>query len=171
MAGRRNVTEKQKKNLIPLNERSEEERKRISQMGVEARKNKKREQMQAQKTMRELLSMRVSNRKIKALLEELGFTGELTNEMALMVALFKKGLTGDVNAIREVVDMQDKLDAVESGKEIAGKNITINLVPQGKTHIEPNVETEEQDIWNEDDEVWEEQDELDDWGEDDVYNP
>ena len=75
MAGRRNVTEKQKKNLIPLNERSEEERKRISQTGVEARKNKKREQMHAQKTMRELLSMRVSNRKIKALLEELGFTG------------------------------------------------------------------------------------------------
>ena len=121
--------------------------------------------------MRELLSMRVSNRKIKALLEELGFTGELTNEMALMVALFKKGLTGDVNAIREVVDMQDKLDAVESGKEIAGQNITINLVSQGKTHIEPNIETEEQDIWNEDDEAWEEQDELDDWGEDDVYNP
>ena len=67
--------------------------------------------------------------------------------------------------------MQDKLDAVESGKEIAGQNITINLVPQGKTQIEPNIETEEQDIWNEDDEVWEEQDELDDWGEDDVYNP
>lgn len=173
---KRNVSEAQKKNLIPLSERTPEERKRISQMGVEARKNKKREEMQVQKVMRTILGMRVSNRKMREQLRTLGFEDEeLTNEMVLMLALFKKGLTGNVEAIREVVNMQDKLDAVENGRKVAGQNITINLIPQG---TETNIEVEdEQDIWDvdtEDNELWnDEQSEIndDDWGEDDVYNP
>ena len=87
-----------------------------------------------------------------------------------MVALFRKGLTGDVSAIREITAMMDKLDLFEAGKETNGQTITINLVPVGEQY-QPT-EQDAEDIWkaengifdeneNEENEEWE----TDDWGE------
>ena len=150
-------------NLIPMNQRTPEERKRISRMGVEARRKKKEQNMALQNCMRQLLEMKTNSDKKKQVLRSFGFTDEeLTNRSLLMVALFQKGLTGDVSAIKEITDMMDKLDMFENRGKITS-NVTINLVAKGETY-QPN-EADEQEIWdaengtdwmegNEDDEDW-----------------
>ena len=94
------------KNLISLDQRPVEERRRISQMGVEARKKKADEKKFLQKNLRELLKLKPSSRKQKEILREMGIEdADITNSMLLMTALFRKGLTGDVAAISKVVEM------------------------------------------------------------------
>lgn len=154
-------------NLIPLNERTPEERKRIAMMGVEARRKKKEQNMALQNCMRQLLEMKTNSDKKKQVLRSFGFTDEeLTNRSLLMVALFQKGLTGDVSAIKEITDMMDKLDMFENTGKITS-NVTINLVATGETY-QPN-EADEQEIWDaENGTDWMEENENDDWG-NDIY--
>lgn len=178
--------ERRMANLIPLSQRSPEERRAIARKGIEARKanvekrkQEKRERMQIQKVMSVILGSEVSNEKQKKLLNSLGFEGEhLTNEMLLMVALFKKGLSGDVNAIRDVTDMMEKLDMYQNSGGEQQQQIVINLLPKG-TGYKPTEEVEEQiqraenglplESSLEEDEEWiTENDE--DWG-NEVYDP
>jgi hypothetical protein len=179
--------ERRMANLIPLSQRSPEERRAIARKGIEARKanvekrkQEKRERMQIQKVMSVILGSEVSNEKQKKLLNSLGFEGEhLTNEMLLMVALFKKGLSGDVNAIRDVTEMMEKLDMYQNSGGEQQQQIVINLMPKG-TGYKPSEEIEEQiqraenglplESSMEDDSEWitEEDDEA--WG-NEVYDP
>lgn len=158
-------------NLIPLNKRSPEERKRIAMMGVEARRKKKEQNMALQNCMRQLLEMKTNSDKKKQVLRAFGFSDEdLTNRALLMVALFQKGLTGDVSAIKEITDMMDKLDMFENTGRVTS-NVTINLVTKGETY-QPN-EADEKEIWDaENDETWMEEvtDDEEEWG-DEVYEP
>lgn len=155
-------------NLIPLNERTPEERKRIAMMGVEARKKKKEQNMALQNCMRQLLEMKTNSDKKKQLLRAFGFTDEeLTNRSLLMVALFQKGLTGDVSAIKEITDMMDKLDMFENTGKVTN-NVTINLVTTGETY-QPN-EQDEQEIWDVENNTDWMNDNDDDWGEE-IYKP
>lgn len=158
-------------NLIPLNKRSPEERKRIAMMGVEARRKKKEQNMALQNCMRQLLEMKTNSDKKKQVLRAFGFSDEdLTNRALLMVALFQKGLTGDVSAIKEITDMMDKLDMFENTGRVTS-NVTINLVAKGETY-QPN-EADEQEIWdaeNSTDWMEEETDDEEEWG-DEVYEP
>lgn len=157
-------------NLIPLNKRSPEERKRIAMMGVEARRKKKEQNMALQNCMRQLLEMKTNSDKKKQVLRAFGFSDEdLTNRALLMVALFQKGLTGDVSAIKEITDMMDKLDMFENTGRVTS-NVTINLVAKGETY-QPN-EADEQEIWDaENNTDWmEEETDEEEWG-DEVYEP
>ena len=158
-------------NLIPLNKRSPEERKRIAMMGVEARRKKKEQNMALQNCMRQLLEMKTNSDKKKQVLRAFGFSDEdLTNRALLMVALFQKGLTGDVSAIKEITDMMDKLDMFENTGRVTS-NVTTNLVAKGETY-QPN-EADEQEIWdaeNNTDWMEEETDDDEEWG-DEVYEP
>lgn len=174
-------------NLIPLSQRSPEERRAIARKGIEARKanvekrkQEKRERMQIQKVMSVILGSEVSNEKQKKLLNSLGFEGEhLTNEMLLMVALFKKGLSGDVNAIRDVTEMMEKLDLYQNSGGEQQQQIVINLMPKG-TGYKPSEEIEEQiqraenglplESSVEDDSEWITEDDDEDWG-NEVYDP
>ena len=182
--------ERRMANLIPLSQRSPEERRAIARKGIEARKanvekrkQEKRERMQIQKVMSVILGSEVSNEKQKKLLNSLGFEGEhLTNEMLLMVALFKKGLSGDVNAIRDVTEMMEKLDMYQNSGGEQQQQIVINLMPKG-TDYKPTEETEEieeqiQRAENglplessmEDDSEWITEEDDEDWG-NEVYDP
>lgn len=158
-------------NLIPLNKRSPEERKRIAMMGVEARRKKKEQNMALQNCMRQLLEMKTNSDKKKQVLRAFGFSDEdLTNRALLMVALFQKGLTGDVSAIKEITDMMDKLDMFENTGRVTS-NVTINLVAKGETY-QPN-EADEQEIWdveNNTDWMDDNTDDEEEWG-DEVYEP
>lgn len=132
--------------LVNLKDRTEEERKRISQLGVEARKKNKEKNMQLQACMRQLLTMKTNSDKKKQILRSYGFTdADLTNQTLLMVALFQKGLTGDVGAIKEITQMMDKLDMYKNTGRVQN-DITINLVAQGDVY-QPNKD-DEQEIWN-----------------------
>lgn len=179
--------ERRMANLIPLSQRSPEERRAIARKGIEARKanvekrkQEKRERMQIQKVMSVILGSEVSNEKQKKLLNSLGFEGEhLTNEMLLMVALFKKGLSGDVNAIRDVTEMMEKLDLYQNSGGEKQQQIVINLLPKG-TGYKPTEEIEEQiqraenglplESSVEDDSEWITEDDDEDW-ENEVYDP
>lgn len=179
--------ERRMANLIPLSQRSPEERRAIARKGIEARKanvekrkQEKRERMQIQKVMSVILGSEVSNEKQKKLLNSLGFEGEhLTNEMLLMVALFKKGLSGDVNAIRDVTEMMEKLDLYQNSGGEQQQQIVINLMPKG-TGYKPSEEIEEQiqraenglplESSVEDDSEWITEDDDEDWG-NEVYDP
>lgn len=179
--------ERRMANLIPLSQRSPEERKAIARKGIEARKanvekrkQEKRERMQIQKVMSVILGSEVSNEKQKKLLNSLGFEGEhLTNEMLLMVALFKKGLSGDVNAIRDVTEMMEKLDMYQNSGGEQQQQIVINLMPKG-TSYKPTEEIEEQiqraenglplESSMEDDSEWITEEDNEDWG-NEVYDP
>lgn len=179
--------ERRMANLIPLSQRSPEERRAIARKGIEARKanvekrkQEKRERMQIQKVMSVILGSEVSNEKQKKLLNSLGFEGEhLTNEMLLMVALFKKGLSGDVNAIRDVTEMMEKLDLYQNSGGEQQQQIVINLMPKG-TGYKPSEEIEEQiqraenglplERSVEDDSEWITEDDDEDWG-NEVYDP
>lgn len=156
-------------NLIPMNERTPEDRKRITQLGVEARKKKRDEKMALQQSMKALLTMDITTQKQKQVLMHMGFKrGELTNQNLLMVALFKKGLTGDVGAIKEIVSMMDKLDMFKQTGKVQNE-VTINLITQGGVY-EPNKQDDEE-IWNaENGTDWlEEESEEEEWG-NDVYD-
>ena len=179
--------ERRMANLIPLSQRSPEERRAIARKGIEARKanvekrkQEKRERMQIQKVMSVILGSEVSNEKQKKLLNSLGFEGEhLTNEMLLMVALFKKGLSGDVNAIRDVTEMMEKLDLYQNSGGEQQQQIVINLMPKG-TGYKPSEEVEEQiqraenglplESSMEEDEAWITEEDDEDWG-NEVYDP
>ena len=179
--------ERRMANLIPLSQRSPEERRAIARKGIEARKanvekrkQEKRERMQIQKVMSVILGSEVSNEKQKKLLNSLGFEGEhLTNEMLLMVALFKKGLSGDVNAIRDVTEMMEKLDMYQNNGGEQQQQIVINLMPKG-TGYKPSEEIEEQiqrvenglplESSVEDDSKWITEEDDEDWG-NEVYDP
>lgn len=179
--------ERRMANLIPLSQRSPEERRVIARKGIEARKanvekrkQEKRERMQIQKVMSVILGSEVSNEKQKKLLNSLGFEGEhLTNEMLLMVALFKKGLSGDVNAIRGVTEMMEKLDMYQNSGGEQQQQIVINLMPKG-TGYKPAEEIEEQiqraenglplESSAEDDSEWITEEDDEDWG-NEVYDP
>lgn len=158
----------QQDNLISLGDRTPEERHEISMMGVEARRKKKEQNMALQNCMRQLLEMKTNKDKQKQILRDFGFTDEeLTNRSLLMVALFQKGLTGDVSAIREIVDMMDKLDMFKNTGKITS-NVTINLVPHGEQY--EISDQDEQEIWkSENNTDWIECDsdsDTDDWGTD-----
>ena len=144
--GRRKGREvKEAKNLIPLSERSPEERREIAMKGVEARKKKKEEKMVLQNCMRQLLEMKTNSDKKKQVLRAFGFKDEeLTNRSLLMVALFQKGLKGDVSAIKEITDMMEKLEMFEQTGKMTN-NVTINLVATGEVY-QPN-EEDEKEIW------------------------
>lgn len=168
---------KREKNLINLRDRTPEERHEIAMKAVAAKKKKKQESMALQSCMRKLLTMQISKSKSKQkqVLRDFGFTDEeLTNKTLLMVALFQKGMTGDVAAIREITQMMDKLDIFENTGKITG-NVTINLITEGQSYV-PN-EQDEKDIWDaenydpfEEAESTNDWDTDDDWG-NDVYDP
>ncbi len=164
--GRRKGREvKEASNLIPLSERSKEERQRIAKMGVEARKKKKEQNMALQNCMRQLLEMKTNSDKKKQILRSFGFTDEeLTNRSLLMVALFQKGISGDVSAIKEITNMMDKLDMFKNTGKVTS-NVTINLVATGESY-QPN-EADEEEIWNVENETdWINEKEEEEWGTD-----
>ena len=156
-------------NLIPMNERTSEDRKRIAQLGIEARKKKRDEKMALQQAMKALLTMKITTEKQKQVLMHMGFkSDDLTNQKLLMVALFKKGLTGDVAAIKEIVTMMDKLDMFKQTGKVQNE-VTINLITQGDVY-EPSAKDDEE-IWNAEngtDWLEEQESEEEEWG-NDVY--
>lgn len=89
-------------NLIPFNDRSEEDARRIRSLGGKAAAEK----MHRKKTMREqaqlLLSLSVKNPKIIEKMEELGIEeNEQNNQMAMIISMLNvatKGTSNSVNA-------------------------------------------------------------------------
>ena len=108
--------------------------------------------------------MDITNKKQKQILREMGIKdSELQNGVLLMVSLLMKGVKGDVPAIKEIVNMMDRLDILEdSGKITQGVNI--NLISAGTETKKKKNKKEEQ----EEEDVWDIETDQSDWG-DDVF--
>ena len=90
------------KNLIPFNERTEEEQKKIASKGEKASGVARRARKTLRENMELLLSLPVNTKYQKAL-ATLGVNKEnADNAMLVTAALFKSAISGDVSAIKEL---------------------------------------------------------------------
>lgn len=93
-------------NLVPLNERTKEEQRRIATAGGKASgvaRAKKR-------TMREIAemigSMEVKDEKTLEIMRENGFEGVITQDIASFFAMYKKAQSGDPAAMKFIAEMR-----------------------------------------------------------------
>lgn len=83
-------------NLIPFSERSKEEAREAGRKGGINSGKTRRKQKNMKEALNLLLSLEVSNPTVKEKMKKLGLDDEeLTNEMALMVAMMNKAMKGD----------------------------------------------------------------------------
>lgn len=159
-----------------LQYRTKEEVQEIVKKSKEQRKKNTKEKMMLQKCMQTLLALPVVGEHNKVILQQFGFSDpDHDNKTLLMVALFKKGLSGDVSAIKEITDMMDKLDIYQETKKLQG-NVTVNILPVGAQYVTTEADEEairkaqEDSGWMDDEkpDTWDIGDIDDDWGEE-VY--
>lgn len=94
-----------KDDLIPLNKRTKDEQKKITTMGGVASGKARREKKLMKDQLTALLSLPLKNQIVKDGLKKLGLKAdEIDNQMALVFALYQKGLKGDTKAIELIRD-------------------------------------------------------------------
>lgn len=93
-------------NLIPLNERTQQERKAIAAMGAKATNEIKRKRKSLRESMNALLSLDIKNTKDWNKVAAMGIDpSEIDNSQLVILALFNRAKTGDVFAIKELRDL------------------------------------------------------------------
>ena len=93
-------------NLIPNSERTPEERRANAKKAGEASGESRRRKKALKAGMTQLLAMRCTDADAIAELEALGFKDEEINNQAVMVvALYKRALKGDVQAIKLITEI------------------------------------------------------------------
>lgn len=92
-------------NLIPLNKRTQRERKEIASKGAKATNKKKVERKKFNELFNNFLDKQVTNEEIKEQLKKFGFTDEeCTNKNAMVFAQYKEALRGSTQAFIAVRD-------------------------------------------------------------------
>lgn len=123
-----------------------------AQKGVEARKKNAEKRKTMNELLQNLLNLDVKSKKSKDLLKSMGIDDEdMTNKMLLAVALFKKGLSGDVGAIEKIINYSedDTEDTTNSSivinvQSVSGKTRTIKTDGKGQVDI-----IDDEDDWDE----------------------
>ena len=93
-------------NLIPLNERTQRERKEIAAMGAKATNEANRKRKTLKESMNTLLSLDIKNTKDWNKVAAMGIDpGEIDNSQLVILALFDRAKKGDVFAIKELRDL------------------------------------------------------------------
>lgn len=109
-------------NLIPFNERTEEEQRKIQRKGGIASGKARREKADLKKKVNQILEMDVFSPQLKEALEEKGLSA--TNQTAIATVLLQKALKGDIRAIELLAKMngnegtKDNLDKKEQKERI-----------------------------------------------------
>ena len=109
-------------NLIPFNERTEEEQRKIQRKGGIASGKARREKADLKKKVNDILAMDVFSPQLKEALEEKGLNA--TNQTAIATVLLQKALKGDMRAIELFAKLnsnegtKDKLDKKEQKERI-----------------------------------------------------
>lgn len=114
-------------NLIPFNERTEEEQRKIQRKGGIASGKARREKADLKKKVNQILEMDVFSPQLKEALEEKGLNA--TNQTAIVTVLLQKALKGDMRAIELLAKMngnegtKDKLDKKEQKERIKAQQL------------------------------------------------
>ena len=131
-------------NLIPFNERTEEEQRKIQRKGGIASGKARREKADLKKKVNEILSMDVFSPQLKEMLEEKGLSA--TNQTAVVTVLLQKALKGDMRAIELLAKMngnegtKDNLDKKEQKERIKAQQLENQKKAQA---LEGNVVSED----------------------------
>jgi hypothetical protein len=107
------------KNLKPVTERTKDEARAISSKGGKASGVARRKKADLKKTFETLLSLDVTDSKIKKQLEEMGMTGN--NEALLAFATFQQAVKGNQKATENIIKLtntKDKYDIQEQKERI-----------------------------------------------------
>ena len=110
-----------KENLIPFNERTVEEQRKIQRKGGIASGKARREKADLKKKVNEILAMDVFSPQLKETLEEKGLSA---NQTAVVTVLLQKALKGDMRAIELLAKMngnegtKDNLDKKEQKERV-----------------------------------------------------
>lgn len=102
------------KNLTPMNKRSLEEQKELQRKGGKASGIARRKKADLKKAFETLLSLDVTDSKIKKQLEEMGMAGN--NEALLAFATFQQAVKGNQKATENIIKLtntKDKYDIQE----------------------------------------------------------
>lgn len=146
----------------------------IAKKGVEKRKENAKLRRNMKEQLEILLSLSVTDKLSKQELTEAGLDGEeLNNQMLLMFSLLKKGLTGDVQAIKEIRDMVNGTISEETNKtpiiNIVGVNSDYIKIEGNSKVKESDNDDDNEDEWEEEEDEWEEDsdssEEYDEWSE------
>ena len=114
-------------NLIPLNERTKSEQRKIQKKGGIASGKARREKADLKKKVNQILEMDVFSPQLKEMLEEKGLS--TTNQTAVATVLLQKALKGDMRAIELLAKMngnegtKDKLDQKEQKERIKAQQL------------------------------------------------
>ncbi|RSI79984.1 hypothetical protein D8852_07245 [Streptococcus mitis] len=107
------------KNLKPVTERTKDEARAISSKGGKASGVARRKKADLKKAFETLLSLDVTDSKIKKQLEEMGMTGN--NEALLAFATFQQAVKGNQKATENIIKLtntKDKYDIQEQKERI-----------------------------------------------------
>lgn len=96
---------KGEENLIPFNERTEEEQREIARKGGIASGEVRREKKLIKDQLNLLLSLPLKDPKAKKQLKSLGIdVDNLDNQMAMVISMWQKAIKGDVQAFNSIRD-------------------------------------------------------------------
>ncbi len=121
-----------KKNLIPFNERTESEQRKISSKGGKASGEVRRKRKALSESMKSLLELPISNVRDYNKVARMGISPEdIDNSQLVILALFNQAKRGDVAAIKELKKMigeddspnTDTLDKLDEVLEKIGGNV------------------------------------------------
>lgn len=105
--------------LIPLNKRTKEQQKTIAAMGGKASGIARRKKADLKKAMELLLSLDVTDPKIKKQLENLGMAGD--NQSLVAFSVFQQAVIGNQKAVENMLKLtnaKDKHDIAEQKERI-----------------------------------------------------
>lgn len=95
-----------KEDLIPMNERTEEEQKRIATMGGIASGEARRKKKKIKEDFELLLSLPVKSKKTKEILKNMGIEkDDALYQMALVASIYNRALNGDKDSIELILNL------------------------------------------------------------------
>ena len=117
MAKKRKVHKNSLKNLKSIGDRSPEEKFAIQSAGGKKSAENRRKKANLRKALDLVLINKAPTTKTRETLKELGY--EETTEMAVMLSLIRKALTGDVGAIRLISEISLTNAEIQERRQIA----------------------------------------------------
>ena len=113
--------------LIPFNELTVEEQKKIASKGGKASVKARREKKKIKEQMELLLSLPNKDAKTKKKLKAMGIDiGNIDNQMAMVLSMYQKAISGDVQAATFIRDsmgekVAEKVEIRKSVEEVANE--------------------------------------------------
>lgn len=124
------------KNLIPFDERTEEEQREIRASGGRASGESRRRKKSLREAAELYLSLPVANRRAWNKISAEGVDPEdIDNQMAMIIGLTQKAIKGDAKAAKIIVDLFDKQTGKTADDALEDDPITKSLKEEAQNGI------------------------------------